>query len=451
MLNAFKIKNLKLRICPRRRGAYLPMILMISTLFIAFAAALSTLAISNLRNASHFEKYISSLEVAEAGVNYYMWHLSHNNTDYCDDTVCTGEPPYGPFIHDYKDQNGNVVGQYKLYVTPPTQGEAVTKVKAVGTAAGSVTDRSVIADLGMPSFARYSFLTNTECWFGPEESVHGPVHSNVGVHFDGTTDSIISASSKTYKPANTFGGDNEMHDGVWGSGGPAGFFSFPVPTVNFNKISLDLLNLNAQASARGINLGPSYASGYYIKLNADDTISVYKVTRERTTGINISFLQTYPAPANGVIYANDNVWIDGTYGKDLTVAAELSGNQPAKIKIKDNLLYKQKDGTVRIGLVSQGNIEVPSYAPTDLEIDGALLSQKGHVWFPQANGYIKNSITIYGSISSYDFWTWSWVNGTTVVSGYRHTTTTFDKYLTLAPPPQFPSIGNFSIFNWREE
>lgn len=445
MILKLKIKNLKLK------GAYLPVILVMSTLFMAFVVALIAMASANVRSSTHYEKYISSLEVAEAGINYYMWHLSHDNADFCDGQGCTGQAPYGPFAHEYKDTSGKTIGSYELYITPPTQGEATTSVKSVSRIIGSPSSRTVIAELGMPSFAHYSFLTNTECWFGSNETTNGPIHSNVGIHFDGTANGIVSSSSATYTPSSSFGGDGQTHNGVWGSGGPEGFWVFPVPAVDFNRISVDLTTFRADAVAHGISLDQSKSLGYYLKLKSDNTIDVYKVTKERTSGINTTFLRTYSAPSNGVIYVNDNVWVDGTYSGQITIAAETQNGQNAKIKIEDNILYSKKDGSAKVGLVSQGDLEVPSYAVDNLEIDAALLSQKGHIWFPQADNAIKNSISIYGAISSFDYWTWTWVSGNIVTSGYRTTTQTYDPYFTLGPPPEFPSTGNFAILSWREE
>ncbi len=441
----------KIRFCKYRKGSYLPGILLASVLFIAFASALVGIAMANVKRAAYHEKVISSLEVAEAGVNYYMWHLSHDNTDYCDGGSCGSGPSFGPFTHEYKNFKGEVIGTYSLYITPPLQGEAVVKVKSIGKLQNAKSESVVVADIGMPSFARYSFVTNTECWFGSDEATNGPVHSNIGVHFDGVGNGIISSSSKTYKPSNNFGGDGQYHDGVWGNGGPIGFWVFPVPPVDFNRVSVDLNNIKIEAQQDGIYLDPSNSLGYYLKLN-NSNIEVHKVTRERNTGITTSLLSTHDLPENGIVYVSDNVWVDGTYNGKITIAAESShGNQTAKIAIKDNLLYSAKDGTASIGLISQGDIVVPSYAANDLEINAALLAQKGHVWFPQANGYVKDSISVYGSIASNLTWTWSWVSGTTVTSGYRSTNQTYDPYLTLSPPPQFPTTGNYTVLNWRQE
>lgn len=435
------------------KGSFLPVVMLSSLLFISFAIALCSIAIANVKRGAQHEKQISSLDIAEAGANYYLWHLSHDNKDYCDGTSCSGDGPFGPFSHDYNDQNGNLIGKYDLFITPPTNGDSVVTVKSVGKVVGTNKESVVIAELGMPSFAKYSFLSNTECWFGSNETTNGPVHSNIGVHFDGTANGIISAASKTYTPTSAYGGDDHTsQNGVWGDGGPSGFWVYPVPQVDFTKVSADFAKLRTEATESGIILGDSNGLGYYLLLKENNTIDVYKVTKEKSNGITTSFIRNYAAPSNGVLFANDHVWVDGKYNDKITIAAEIpAGNKDAKIKIKGDILYKTKDGSSNIGLVSEGNIEVTAYAPDNLEIDAALLSQKGHVWFPNS-GVVKNNISIYGSISTNLNWTWTWVNNEGVTTaGYHTTNQAYDPYLTLSPPPQFPTTGSFAILSWREE
>ena len=444
-------KNLIKLAYGRSRGAYLPAIMMSSILFIALAVSVISISTADLRLSSKHEKTISALDIAEAGVNYYMWHLSHDNRDYCDGQTCTGDAPYGPYTHEFSDPSGKILGTYELYLTPPALGESVTTVKSIGRVNNTTGDRTVIAELGMPSFARYAFLISTECWFGANETTNGPVHSNVGVHFDGTANGIVSASQESYTPASEFGGDGHVHDGVWGSGGPQNYWVYPVPTVDFNRVSIDFVNLSQKSDTGGIHLAKSNSQGYYLKLRNDNKIDIYRVSRERTTGITTNFLRTENTPGNGVMYVEDNVWVDGTFNGRITIAAHTSKSGEPTIKIKDNLVYTAKDGTSSIGLVAEGNIEVPGYAASTMEIDAALLSQTGHVWFPYVSGAVKNNISVYGSISSYLTWTWTWVSGSTVLSGYRNTSQSFDPYLTLEPPPEFPTTGSYAILSWREE
>ena len=132
-----------------RSGLILPFILIPLSFIIIASVAWISLNISNINQVANQNISASALSVAEAGVNYYLWHLAHDSTDYQDGT---GGP--GPYIHDYKDSSGNVIGQYTLTITPPPLGSSTTTVEAVGQLTGSPQTRKIVAQLGIPSFAR---------------------------------------------------------------------------------------------------------------------------------------------------------------------------------------------------------------------------------------------------------------------------------------------------------
>jgi len=53
-----------------------------------------------------------AIQIAEAGIDYYRWHLAHAPTDYQDGT---GE--IGPYIHDFLD-NARNKGMSLIEITP---------------------------------------------------------------------------------------------------------------------------------------------------------------------------------------------------------------------------------------------------------------------------------------------------------------------------------------------
>src|SRR3989338_6107489 len=61
-----------------------------------------------------------AFRIAEAGIEYYRWHLAHAQTDFQDGT---GQP--GPYIHDFYDKSGNLIGKYELEIIPPIVGSTV--------------------------------------------------------------------------------------------------------------------------------------------------------------------------------------------------------------------------------------------------------------------------------------------------------------------------------------
>lgn len=459
-------------------GYFLPMLLAFAAVMLITTAAIMSLNYNNYVTISHQSKSNQALSISEAGINYYLWHLSHNNKDYCDGQACAGNGPYGPYTHPYKNTSGVQLGQFTITITPPQGSNTVATVQSDGlTTSGE--KRTIVATLGIPSFAQYSFVTNSEAWFGDTETTNGLVHSNNGIHFDGTANGVVSSKVSTYTPAACFGGDGNSHNGVWGNGGPPSFWQFPVPQVDFNQITTDLGALQTAAQTNGMylptlvnNKGKKTYSGYAIRFNADNTITIGDVTASTDTGgaggscVNHgnykSLIQSVvwensnrAYPPNGIIFVADNAWVWGTIGSRVTVA---SGRLPdtqatnTNIFLQNDINYTAHDGTVALGLISQSDLVVNSNSEDDLNIDAYLLSQKGKVFRPYYPSNVKTKITIYGGIGSYSWWTWSWVNGSNqVISGYQNTVQTYDNHLALNPPPSFPTTGSFAILSWKEQ
>ena len=101
------------------------------------------------------------MQIAEAGVDYYEWHLAHFPTDYQDGTNNSG-----PYVHNYTDNDTqNVLGQYSLVITPPVTGSTVVTIASTGdTASNPSIKRTVTVKYGIPSLAAYSLLSNDTIW-----------------------------------------------------------------------------------------------------------------------------------------------------------------------------------------------------------------------------------------------------------------------------------------------
>src|SRR3990167_4864620 len=97
-----------------------------------------------------------AFQIAEAGINYYRWHLAHSPADYQDGT---GGP--GPYVHDYKDKDGIVIGQFSLNITPPILGSTLVVVESTGNLnADTPVLRKIAAQLAKPSIAKYAVVAN---------------------------------------------------------------------------------------------------------------------------------------------------------------------------------------------------------------------------------------------------------------------------------------------------
>lgn len=424
---------------------------------------------SDMRTANTQTDSEQALQIAEAGINYYQWHLAHFPSDYQD-----GTGGAGPYVHPYYDADTQaLLGQFSLTITPPTTGSTIVTIRSTGSSAAhpGVT-RTVTARYGIPSLAVFSFLTNDVVWIGAGETVAGQMQSNNGIRFDGTGSAPIMSAKSTYTCTSGQGSPcPTTKNGVWGSASAAvqSFWSFPVPAVDFSTLTSNLATMKASAQAGGIYLSPSNAQGYSLVFNSNGTVSIYKVTSLRSnptgwdvngvahneyTDYNARTLQSTPAiPSNGIIYIEDKVWVEGTVNGRVMVAAAKLPYVPSTaptIYIPNNIVYAAKDGTSVLGLLAQKDFVVTYRAPNTLEIDAAIIAQNGSAQFFYYPGAIKTSILVYGAIMTYGQWTWTWVNGSgSVVSGYSSTNSTYDGNLLYSPPPSFPvSSAGYQQLTW---
>ena len=429
-----------------RKGYILATVLVLVAALMIIVASLSYLLLNQKIITRKNEEKVTNLQIAEAGVNYYLWHLAHDPEDYTDGT---GLP--GPYTHEYKNNLGQIVGSYSLTITPPGEFESYVKVAASGKLSSSNETKTVEATLGIPSFSQFAWLINQRSRFGATSETLGLVHCNADIEFDGHAHKLVSSAN--------------ANPGVWGSGTFDEGVSFPVPAIDFQQVSADLSDLKTQATAEGKYIATKSGTntrrnGYRIVFHAGG-YDLYQVnTESRTGGItNQAFLGSYNAPHNGIIFVEDDLWLEGTYDSRLTVAAayfpDNAGTRP-NITIVNNLLYTTKDGSVSLGLVSQGHIWEAYYCPNNLEIDAAVLAQNGCFGYDFANGssgVAKGTLTTYGSTTSY----LSTANSNPICAqqygnaGFHVRNYSYDSHLFFSPPPSFPTTGKYTILSWREK
>lgn len=420
-----------------------------------------------------------AFQVAEAGLNYYEWHLAHFATDFWDGNASTTP---GPYVHDYVDKDTNQkIGEYSLQVAQPPTGSTVVTIQSTGyTMANPNVKRTITVRYGVPSLAKYAFLTNGDVWIGSTESLSGELHANGGIRFDGSGNAPITSSKSTYLCQTYHGCGPTTKPGIWGSAPAAtqAFWQFPVPNVDFSTMTSNLASLKALAQSDGIYLPPSNKRGYSLVFTSDGHVRIYKVNtlRSSPTGYDVNGVahnedtdynsrteQTTicnPSPCaipnNGVIYVEDQTWVEGTVnGRALVAAAKLpyNANTAPSILIPNNIVYAAKDGSNSLGLIGQQHILLTYRSPDDLEIDAAMIAQNGSAQHFEWDGNIKHKITIYGSVASFGIWTWSWVDGWgNTISGYQYTQTTYDSNLLFAPPPSFPlTSGGYVPISWTSD
>lgn len=424
-----------------------------------------------------------AFQIAEAGINYYQWYLAHFPSDYWDGNASTTP---GPYIHNYTDfDQQTVLGKFELTITPPSVGSTVVTIKSKGyTIENPKQSRTITVRYGIPSLAKYGFLTNESVWIGQGENISGQMHANGGIRFDGTGNAPITSAKNTYSCLSWSGSPcPTTKPGIWGAAASStqAFWQFPVPSIVFSSMTSDLNNMKSMASSDGAPayLGPSNNKGYSLVFKPNGTVDIYIVKKllnapSSTYNVNMApvsqsidydpnasqrqlIYSNVPIPARGIFFLQDHVWVEGTVKGRVTVVAAVPGatsNYP-NIIIPNNILYAGSSGSDSLGLIGQGNVLVAYNAPTDLTINAAMIAQNGsiQVYYYASGANIKNSITVNGSLATYGQWTWTYVSGGgNVVSGFRNTYTNYDGNLLYAPPPSFPlSTDGYQQISWTSD
>ncbi len=480
-------------------GQVLVQILFLTVIATAAIGALVGMGISALESSRRGASSELAFQIAEAGVEYYRWHLAHDPDDYQDGT---GKP--GPYYRDFTDKEGNVIGQFALTITPPPQGSTVVVITSTATTtADPAVRRTVRATLAIPSLAQFATAANAFMRFGPGTEVFGAIHSNGGIRFDGIAHNIVtSAVDQMNDPDHS--GNNEFGVHTHKDPPPATTVNdnfrpleappnpvqnrndvflagrqFPVPAVDFAGFTADLAQIKADAQASGRYWGPSGSRGYHLVLNTNDTFTLYRVnstTAPPTGCINVlgqqqwgtwsiqsqTLLGVYAFPANGLIFIEDDLWVDGQINTArLTIAAGRFPDNPAlrkNIIVNSNLKYTNYDGQDAIALIAQNNFNVGLQSADDLRIDAALIAQNGRAGRHYYRGpwggsqrcspyHVRQKITLYGMIATNQRYGFAYTDGT----GYQTRIIIYDANLLYGPPPSFPLTSDqYETISWEE-
>ncbi|MDX9893293.1 MAG: hypothetical protein RB292_02665 [Patescibacteria group bacterium] len=450
-----------------QKGGILITILVFTSVFLVIAGGLMGLVNQQGKLSNQREAQALALQIAEAGANYYRWHLAHALEDYADGTGETGCYPCGPYRHEYYDPGGGLLGYFEISITPPDPsypGSTVVKIKSTGWAKNYPrTKRNIAVLLGRPSLARYTTVVNDNLNYGEGSETFGPVHSNGGIRFDGVAHNIVSSALEEYWY------NSSWRDGVWTSqyNEESVFLAgkeFPVPAVDFAGFTQDLNTMETHADSDGILLESSGYQGYHIQFLGNETFRYRKVASatgncngEKTGGISSyqNDWTTTAIPENGLIFVKDNAWVDGTVnGNRVTVVAakEPLDTGTADIFLNNDLLYTDKEGLDVIGLIAQRNVVIGLYSENDLEIDAVLIAKNGRRYRPDygstfqcGSTTVRDQFTLYGTTISY--LTPYMDSGS---SGYNNRNYIYDPNTLYAPPPFFPTTGEYQFISWEE-
>ena len=285
---------------------------------------------------------------------------------------------------------------------------------------------------------------------------------------------------------------------------------FPVPEVSFTGVSSDLVSMKQEASSGNGHYFNCSGAGRRIILKTDGSFDVctvnaydsgtlsitnYSGTVTNATGsysstngnacvttascasgsftwvsssnhnrgkCTVNFQNNIGIPNDGIIFVEDNAWVEGQVNdRRVTIAAAnlvqdaTCGSTLANVFLgyhnTANLRYTYYDGRDVIGLVGQKNVQIGRDCPEDFTIDAALLAQDqtGKVFRDSGSyscpTYHRDKLTVNGAIASY---LQPYFNSGSC--GFTTRIYNFDNNLLYYPLPYFPTGTEYSIDLWEE-
>ncbi|GAH01057.1 unnamed protein product, partial [marine sediment metagenome] len=237
----------------REKGAIITLVLVFGVIFLILLSSLFGFILFQLRASVKKAAWNESLHLAEAGIDYYKWCLNNEAEGNC------------LLDKNYYDPAGNLMGEFSLDIdTTLSCGETIQRnITSSGwTEDFPNTKRKVAVSYGRTSVARFAYLLNDNVWAGPDREVKGFYHSNGGIRMDGENQSLVSSNRETWVCTSSFGcsvgscpsdcsveGWNCVCPGVFTTTNNAqtDLFDYPVPSFDFEGITIDLAQIKAAA------------------------------------------------------------------------------------------------------------------------------------------------------------------------------------------------------------
>jgi hypothetical protein len=479
-------KAISYKLKAKSSGYITILVLVFAAVFITITSSLAGFIFVQKKLQLTKENREKAIQVAEAGLDYYKWFLSHYPDDLQDGTGVAG-----PYEHTYSDPEGGDIGAFSLQINGNQVCGSTSSIGITSTGwtnADPTYKRVVFGKYARPSVAEYAYIINSNVWAGSDRVITGRYHSNGGIKMDGNNKSTVSSAVEEWQCSGTFGcSPTQTKPGVFGDGEGSALWEFPVPPIDFEGITVDLSYMKERAQASGIYINPyggnSDRGGYHLIFKSDGTFDLYRVTSTRYAwSIHIDdigggwkrdyhtidremFMANYAIPSDcSLIFVESKVWLEGVVkGKVTVAAANVSNpNVDPDIIIQGDIDYTVLDGSDGLTAIAERSVLIPLIAPDDLDLRGIFIAQKGYFgrnlypcWYSpydhrtslETNGTIVSS----GRVGT----KWGYSGGGCGAgqwSGYLSRENSYDRNLATDPPPLTPyTSDDFRFVEWRED
>lgn len=348
-------------------------------------------------------------------------------------------------------------GAYSVSIDPD-DGNAATylkRYKIISVAAVSGISKTLNNEVQVDSYARYAYFTDTEhfrwygwaripVWFIGGDSIEGPTQSNTHFHMKGNP--MFAGSVKSADNFTTFYNKGSYIDSSSFSNPP-----WDVPTfqqgleLGAEPFTMPSKALDLRVAAVRPNQGLQLQGPTTIVLNNNKM----NVTNSQKGWNN----EEVDLPANGALFVE---------GGDLTVSGTLNGRLTMgtnrNLVVANNITYADDPRTDDLesddilGLIAERDVVISRNAPNDVEVDATVMALGNSFivenWWA---GSPKGTLTVYGGIIQRERGPVGTFNPSSgqKVTGYSKDYN-YDSRLITAPPPFYPTTGDYVSLSWKE-
>jgi len=500
-----KVFNKLSKYIKRKEGSAIAYgLVIIATISILLVSVIQFVA-SQIKYASYVTEKEQAFHIAEGGIYFYRWYLAHaiegkNQQEIEDfwDSVPLGFGEGNSYTKDYLNNNYSKIGESVVNSDFSSPGDYnIIEVTSIGnTSKKPDIKRTVKATLRRSIWSDFAVISDAPICFDLYWTVNGKVMGNEGVHFNGTANNIVMAGVSSYDDLNPLHIAYYDKPGVWTSmANPGSVFTagtkYPAPKKDFSGVTSFFENMKEESQEPGgATINDCTGDGCYfddsekgrrIILKSNGTFDMCPVSQYWTNGganqhypkkygkisgsgtcndCSGDCLDTFTIPNEGVIFVEDNIWLEGTISSKRVSVTAASISDPASnanIFVMDNIQYTNYNGDDVMGILAEGDIEILKNTPNDLEIDGALLAQYGGITKPEYNpeccgiGCVenKNYLNIFGCVITKTGLGFSF-HKESCPNLDLDRSITYDNNLYLYPPPLFPADSFYYIDLWEE-
>lgn len=405
----------------KTRGSILILVLVFGSIFFVILTSLASFVLAENRAQDALIGKAESFSIAEAGLTYYAWFLSHFPTDFQN-----GTGHAGPYVVNYIDPEGGAMGSYTLDILGSS---ACGSTQTVDISSKGVSARlpnissTLVARYGTQSVAAYKQIVN-------DGSMPQINFSNLTPDYDALQS--VAQANGIFIPRHEL--PQEPHLGyhlIFNSNG----------TVTVNKVT------------------------EVTTLHTVQFVGSNKFSNDFTLIGQESFYQTLTIPADcGIIFVEDNTWIEGDIpGKVTLVVSSGTGEGSAPdVILHGNITYTGASGSSGLTVMSEHNIMIAPDAPQNMTVNGIFVATQGYFG---RNNYAypsggctglyepRGTLTILGTIVSNTAPRTLWPDacGYGVDAGYQIQNHSPDSQIAANPPPFTPATSPVRQFiNWKQ-